>query len=420
MTFHAIKETIASSLLYIINIIIWLILKKKKPLSPTNQSTILYVPCDPWTVWGSRGDEAMIYSSMAILKKQYPTADFYFLTSTDNGIIETESRGFKAIKAWKGKYPILHISKVIRDFNPSKVIIIGADCMDGYYSSNVSFTLMAVANLCQRYNVPYHLLGFSFNESPSWKVKIAYFFCSPKVKFNIRDSFSQERFEHFTHKKSTLVADMAFLLKPNPNFSDFREYQQWCQEEKNKHQIIVGFNFHPMLKKNQSMKEVQKACFILADMIIQLLNTHKNISLLFIPHDNRGNLSDTIVLPIIAQKIKENGYTGAIKEIKKVYHADQIKAIAGLCDIMICSRMHLAIGALSSGVPIMAATYQGKFHGLFKHYQLPEDLLLSPSDFTTPQFISTFEKLYKNKKELQKIIQEKQSKINILSEKNIS
>ena len=174
-----------------------------------------------------------------------------------------------------------------------------------------------------------------------------------------------------------------------------------------------------MLKKNQNIDEIQKACSTLADMIIQLLDSYPNLSFLFVPHDNRGKLSDTVVLPIIAQHLTKKGYAERIKEIKEVYHADQIKAMAGLCDIMVCSRMHLAIGALSSGVPVMAATYQGKFHGLFKHYGLPEDLLLSPSDFISPQFISVFEKLLKERRRLENIIKEKQLKITTLSTKNI-
>lgn len=419
LKFKSVIKNIIYTLQYLTNIIIWIFLKKKKALLPTNESRILYIPCDPWSVWGSRGDEAMIYASMKLLKEKHKTEQFYFITSTDKGITETQNRGYKAIKAWKGKSPIYHISQALRELNPTQVIIIGADCMDGYYSPDVSFTLMATADLCSSYNIPYHILGFSFNENPSWKVKLAYLFCSSAVRFNLRDYFSQQRFEHFTHKKSTLVADMAFLLEPNPNFYDFKEYQQWCQQEKNKQQTIVGFNFHPMLKKNQSIEEIHEACSSLADMIIHLLNQHSELSFLFIPHDNRGKLSDTIVLPIIANKIREKGYAQRIKEIKEVYHADEIKAIASLCDIMICSRMHLAIGSLSSGVPVMAATYQGKFHGLFKHYGLPEDLLLSPATFITKEFISTFERLLKEKKSLAKTLQEKQPEINILSAKNI-
>lgn len=410
---------IISTMQYCYNILIWLYLKRKKIFTKSSNSTILYIPCDPWSVWGSRGDEAMIYSSIALLKKTYSTAKFCFITSTDKGVLETQTRGFNAIKAWEGKYPIYQIAKVIREIKPIKVIIIGADCMDGYYSPDVSFTLMAVADLCQNYNISYNILGFSFNENPSWKIKFAYTFCSPSVRFNLRDYYSQQRFEYFTHKKSTLVSDMAFLLEPDKNFLDFKEYQEWCEKKKEKQHIIVGFNFHPMLKKSQSTEEIKTACFNLAEMLIQLIDSYKNLSILLIPHDNRGKISDTVVLPIIAEQIRDRGYADYIKEIKSVYHASQIKALASLCDIMICSRMHLAIGALSLGVPVMAATYQGKFHGLFKHYGLPENLLLSPSDFITEQFVSTFEYLFNNKCLLKNTLKSKQIYINRLSLKNI-
>ena len=43
--------------------------------------------------------------------------------------------------------------------------------------------------------------------------------------------------------------------------------------------------------------------------------------------------------------------------------------------------MHLAIAALGMEVPVMAATYQGKFEGLFQHFGINGEFLLSPQEF---------------------------------------
>ena len=369
---------------------------------------------------GSRGDEAMIYSSLKIIEEKYNINNFYFITATEKAQKELDDKGYKGMYAWKGLFPFFHIYKIIMLLKPSHIIIIGADCMDGYYNMNVSFLLMAIASLCQKQSISYNLLGFSFNSKPSFILKLCYRFCSDKVIFNIRDYYSLQSFKKFTSKKARLVADMAFLLEPNPNFEEYKIYQDWSQEQKKLNKIIVGFNFHPMLKKKQKMNEIKNACTKLADMLIQILQTHKNCSFMLIPHDNRDKLSDTVVLPIIANLIRAHGYEQRILEIKDVYHADQIKAIVKFCDVTICSRMHLAIAALSSNIPVMAATYQDKFQGLFKHYDLSPSLLLSPSEFLSPKFIITFEQLLTNRIKIMEALMKKQEYIRSLSALNIS
>ena len=414
------RANIINLISFLGNFIMWCILQKRKFQFISTDKKVLYIPCDPRNVWGSRGDEAMIYSSLKILKRKCNIDNFYFITATEKVQKELDYKGYKGIYAWKGLFPIYHVYKAIVVLKPSHIVIIGADCMDGYYNINVSFILMAIASLCQKNGVSYNLLGFSFNSKPSFLLKLCYHFCSPEVVFNIRDYYSLQSFKKFTSKRVRLVADMAFLLDSNSNFEEYKIYHDWSEQQKQKNKIIVGFNFHPMLKKKQDINDIKRACMNLANMLIQILQMHDNCSFIFIPHDNRGKLSDTIVLPIIANIIKTHGYGQRILEIKNVYHADQIKAIVKFCDIAICSRMHLAIAALSSNIPIMAATYQDKFQGLFKHYDLSPDLLLSPSDFLSPQFIITFEQLLINRTKIMEKLMKRQKYIKSLSALNIS
>src|SRR5574344_391976 len=59
-----------------------------------------------------------------------------------------------------------------------------------------------------------------------------------------------------------------------------------------------------------------------------------------------------------------------------VLSAPELKALCGHLDCLFTSRMHLAIAALGRGKPVAAFAYQGKFTGLFRHFDLPEDLIL--------------------------------------------
>lgn len=53
-------------------------------------------------------------------------------------------------------------------------------------------------------------------------------------------------------------------------------------------------------------------------------------------------------------------------------------------DGVVTGRMHFAIACLGMAVPVAALTYQDKFQGLMKHVDLPQDLLLQPSDLADP------------------------------------
>jgi polysaccharide pyruvyl transferase WcaK-like protein len=47
---------------------------------------------------------------------------------------------------------------------------------------------------------------------------------------------------------------------------------------------------------------------------------------------------------------------------------------------VVTGRMHLAIGSLGAGVPVMCIVYQGKFEGLMSHFDLPSDALISVAE----------------------------------------
>lgn len=60
--------------------------------------------------------------------------------------------------------------------------------------------------------------------------------------------------------------------------------------------------------------------------------------------------------------------------------------------------MHLSIGALSAGVPVLNLTYQDKTQGLMRHAGLPDWLLLSPeeafeNDELAPRLVRLIENL---------------------------
>ena len=64
------RANIINAISFLGNFIIWYILQNRKSNFISTDKKVLYIPCDPRNVWGSRGDEAMIYSSLKIIEEK--------------------------------------------------------------------------------------------------------------------------------------------------------------------------------------------------------------------------------------------------------------------------------------------------------------------------------------------------------------
>ena len=58
-------------------------------------------------------------------------------------------------------------------------------------------------------------------------------------------------------------------------------------------------------------------------------------------------------------------------------------------DLILTSRMHLAIAALGSGVPVACMPYLGKFEGLLKHFGF-DGITIEPDRAVVPAELSAF------------------------------
>lgn len=380
---------------------LWKYLKHKHAsmLKGERANRIVIVPCDPEVVGGSRGDEAMIMASI----HYYRTLD----PSVEIGIVVTDQRGQDYIAgmgisnivpliSWNGAYPLEKIVRSIASFSPKEVIILGADCMDGYYSPYLSLMLLSIYDLCHSIGLTTHLLGFSFNDTPSKLMIRAFQSLDADIRLRLRDAVSLKRYIKYTSCNADLVADAAFLLQPDHSFSEFSEIKKWVDKRKDVGDCIIGFNLHPMLKQRQSKEELQIYAGEVAKRMITVLEQSSTISFMLIPHDNRDRLTDNLMLKKISESLIDAGYKDRLYYNPFVFHAAQIKAICSLVDGLISSRMHLAIAALGEKKPIMVATYQGKFQGLFQHFNLDSTYVLSPEEFCSEVFVSKFTDFIKN------------------------
>lgn len=374
----------------------WQRMTSRITVCQSQANRLVIIPCDPYSVGGSRGDEAMMMAVMQYYCEKYAQIPITIVSGTEEGdcyIRHIPVAGVKSLKVWTGSYPLERIYKAVMEQKPTFVVLLGADCMDGFYSPFTSLTLLALHDLFSRTpGVESRLMGFSFNVKPYWLMCKAFRGIHKDTVLCLRDPVSLERFKKKTKMGAGLVADSAFMLRPDFGFQGFSELQAWVKERRQAGIAhVIGMNFHPMLRKYENTEEIREDALILALNMEKIMKRNLALAFVLIPHDDRSRLTDNLMLSTMAEYLREKGLENRIYYREEVYRAFQLKGLCQLLDGLVSSRMHLAIAALGMEIPVMAATYQGKFEGLFRHFLLDESFLLRPGQFLSADMMSRFE-----------------------------
>lgn len=353
---------------------------------------LLIVPCEPWSVIGSRGDEAMIVAAVQHFRRRVPGLRVAVITADPEGSAAARRMGFEPLEAWRGARMLENIYHAADEFDPAFAVVLGADVMDGYYSPVISLVLLATADLLARRGTRTSLLGFSFNQRPAPSLRQAFGMLDERLHVNVRDPLSLERVQRFSAVTGRLVADTAFLLEPDANSPRYAEVAGWIAQRRVAGDRVLAVNVHPMLIRHARPEQVTELAGTLARAFATLGASHP-LSLLLLPHDYRERVGDNRCLTPMAATLSAS-LPGRVLHVPEPHSAAQLKALVGLTDGLVSSRMHLLIAALGMGLPVAAFTYQDKFQGLFRHFELPEWLLFAPqgrlNDADLSQFLARF------------------------------
>ncbi|MFS0758502.1 polysaccharide pyruvyl transferase family protein [Noviherbaspirillum sp. 1P10PC] len=340
---------------------------------------VLIIPCDPWTVGGSKGDEAMIWSAVTQIRKTHPNILIGIPTGTDAADQKVRAWGFEALPIWGKYWQLKNIRKAIYQFSPDCLLILGADVLDGCYGELQALKMLTTADLCIRSGIKTILLGFSFNSRPSKRLLSVFRKLDKRILFNLRDIISVKNFENFTQREARLVADIAFLLAPDGNTCSTRTIREWCERRHAEGDLVLAINVHPMLLGEKFRSSLPLFMRAVTEGISSTIKKRK-VSVLLVPHDYRGELGDNVYLSEIAIALNGN-FPEKVFYPKEQLTAAELKAVAGMVDGIFTGRMHFAIAGFGMETPVMAVTYQDqKFHGLFAHFDMPESLLLLAKD----------------------------------------
>ncbi|MCB5189219.1 polysaccharide pyruvyl transferase family protein [Methylobacillus arboreus] len=254
----------------------------------------------------------------------------------------------------------------------SHFYVMGADVMDGLYSYSDSIRRLRYAELARDMGLKVSFLGFSFNKNPHPLITNEIARIGKGIHYCLRDPISYDRFAKIGNLDMSLVADLAFLVKPNETTNKLRGLEDFVKKNHDKNKLIIGLNIHLLFNKTNGSGHVDKLVTSLASII----RNHPDIAFVLLPHDFRPGVDDRVPLADIAKQVAS---PESVYLLDVPLYASEIKKAVSYLDGLFTGRMHLGIAALGQGVPIAGIVYQGKFEGLFQHFGFSDGETISPA-----------------------------------------
>lgn len=347
----------------------------------------------PPAALGSLGDEAMVAASIEYLRDKqdvrhvglvaYGTVRDWENFGPIPGV-ELRHHAFRGF--WKAMF---RFASVVTRYD--RFYCLGADVLDGYYSENSTLQRLSLVSLAAKTGVKTSVLGFSFNEKPAPAAIEALRKLPKDVRLCARDPVSHGRLVHHLQRPVDLVADLAFLLCPDEKSTASSAVLQWIGEQRAKGQTIIGVNANYKLVQNLETQELDRLTQVYVDTLVELHSKNAQFSFVLIPHDFRhieGEVNDIELAQAIMSALPAD-MQPYCSQMPTPCSAAEIKGVCGSLDLVISGRMHLAIACLGQGIPAACITYQGKFEGLFRHFEL-DGMLIEPEKAVQPETLVQF------------------------------
>ncbi|MHA1334052.1 MAG: polysaccharide pyruvyl transferase family protein [Candidatus Odinarchaeia archaeon] len=367
----------------------------------------------------NKGAEAMVLTSKEILSKLFPRSkvtlasyyqeDLKFSTK-ELPIIRNSGLKSKLIMIVKGilykLFPFSKLRNLLRKDRLFRELTNGSLVVDisGYRLSdkwgrkslygNLLYVLdILVSKLLGNYHVIFpQAMGPFYSKLTKILVKFGLLF-SDLIMVRDRLTFQYLRNLGISKNKILLCPDIALKMKP----IDEKEAAQLLKAHgvnPNEKNIGVIPNVRIYEKLDHSGKVEKNRYFQLLVALIKYILNSLNANVVIIPHEFiKGTKDDRWLALQVMNKIGENE---RVHIIDREYETRQLKGIISCMDLVVTSRFHGAIAALSTGVPTIVVGWAHKYKELMKDFD-EEDYFLDYKEASLKSLIPKISLLWEKK-----------------------
>lgn len=228
----------------------------------------------------------------------------------------------------------------------SSLSVVGADLMDGGYGYRGASALARTAELARRRGLPSRVLGFSWNASPDPRARRALRRAARAgVQLMLRDPVSAARARADGLTGVTEAADTVF----SATRIDVRSAAE-----------VVGADQEYAVVNVSGLVHARRDLVDPFSTLVAHLR-RRGLRVVLLPHVRRPGGDDVAVCRQVAA-----GFAGddGVRLVDGIWLPEQVRGLVDGAHLVLTGRMHLAIMALSRGVPAVCLSTQGKVEGL--------------------------------------------------------
>lgn len=367
---------------------------------PKEGNFLLLPPSD---LDGSFGDELMIKSFVAHFSDKSQVTIF-----TDHLIRRNDFLGqFPQVK-YKNGFHVRNYDRWIDELKmASAVFIIGADALDGTYTTRHSMRYFRLAMMAHEMGKPVYFSGFSVSKKATEETREG---MAAVAKFSLlkaRDIDSYNRLATFVPRERLLqVSDMAFICPYNNKVeqtADFELFKNWADRQHADGKRIIAVCPNSIQAEKIGMKKYMAGLKSLLDRF----QSKTDVSFLYLYHDVRSLADDTSDLGISRDLYemhpkKDSDYAFFTEDIE---NGIALKSYLKYADFTLTGRMHFGISGIAAGKPMFGICYANKFEGMLRLFDIdPENALvdyteMDKSELIIDKFLNDIDNQYSKIKE---------------------
>lgn len=303
--------------------------------SPTDPSRYLVIP--PTSAPGSGGDEATVAACVTALQER--GLDVYVVTP-DESVRWPEPADLQHLVMPRfGRSALLRRKPLGTHIGPrDTAVLLATDVLDGTYSPARVLRQLALLHVVKHAGGRVSVVSFTFRDRVDERIQRR--LRALGAALSPRDEDSAANVRSVLAVDSPVAPDIAFLL-PGPTHA-----------AADPGGTVV--NIHPALCRSPA--ELERLVLAVADS----LDGRGAVRLLC--HDTRGRLADEVALERLRRELTHRGTDAPV--LPKPGPSEIRRLVRG-ASCVVTGRMHLAVAALATGVPVVCLTYGGrKFHEL--------------------------------------------------------
>ena len=370
------------------------------------------------TNFGNRGCEALVRSTLQLLKQQFGDEVEVLVPSYRPDLDarqwpNADMMGARFVRAMPFPLELKIWGRVLRMFpqvarryipgyrlpadieadlrSCDALLVIGGDNLTLDYGLASLAWHIGLAKRAHQIGLPVMVWGASigpFSKEPLVEIQVADFLRKIEC-VTVRESISLEYLDSIGVRDNvTLVVDGAFVLEPEP--VDVSSY--WPKSGKSG---VLGFNISPLIQKFRPTGEPHSVLQKDVAAFLQDVLASTDMGILLLPHVDplEGSLdnSDSHYMNEIRGMLGEQG--SRLTMPPPTLNAAQLKYVVSQCQYFIGARTHATIGSMSTHVPTVSIAYSVKARGLNRDLFGDENLVLDTRRVSRASLGEYFNKL---------------------------